>query len=452
MRTPDEKKKKIFDKIFTDLHSMADGELLLDACMSFNPEALKRMPLRYKLIALGFAMDNVTLDKVQNKLLENNCPRLYSRSFREAMLIVAFQNHLSYRQWQELCEQCEDIIVPESRYFRENKITYAELERYVTENSESAATDLKTKQLTQQLERAIVSAGSDIEQLRRVLETNAADFSDVREKTRYYFCKYLYYWINQRIEAYFTACRTGRDYDLALSNLLCLRCTTYLRDHKTLPEDEKRKVIREAVISTGAVFDEFNNFFFEYASLSWVNILLETYADVSDIPGPLKKKLAARFKRNRPALKGLPDDEVISKHIELEEQEADEAGDKLYNRNRNGENALRKFIKGSLDIDRTVLICFLMFFAADPKLSPDRRITPDRLNDILVKCGYPMLHKADDFDRFVMDFFKSKDPEMFIYDIVVEMAHRSEDSFLYQIYAGATQHSEKMDEFSRLDD
>ena len=40
------------------------------------------------------------------------------------------------------------------------------------------------------------------------MNENQKQFSEVREKARYYFCKYLYFYIEERCENYYDKCRT----------------------------------------------------------------------------------------------------------------------------------------------------------------------------------------------------------------------------------------------------
>ena len=98
----------IFNQLVDDMHAMAPSDDLLDACMSLNESAIRRVPLRYRIIALGF-VKGFTLDELNEKLVQNGCPKLYSRNFWEATLIFAFLHRCSYDQWRQLQAQCVDL-------------------------------------------------------------------------------------------------------------------------------------------------------------------------------------------------------------------------------------------------------------------------------------------------------------------------------------------------------
>ena len=230
---------KIFDKMIADMCEISE-EGLLDACMTMNTEVVRYVPLRYRIIALGF-VKKLSLEELNDKLAEQGCPRLYSRSFWEAVLIFAFKNRYSYSQWKELQARCRDLYAggQEKRWFTGKKITYAELEQYVCENSGQQGDTLETEMRTRYLEEEIQHLDSGIDSLRAFLAANIQSFSDVREKTRYYFCKYLYYWLNRRIVNYFKACRRGFGIDEALSDLLCIKAVTALRRNLTMDDSKK---------------------------------------------------------------------------------------------------------------------------------------------------------------------------------------------------------------------
>jgi len=177
----------------------------------------------------------------------------------------------------------------DSGWFRNKKITFGELEKYVLENSEMRDAVPVTELQTRIIENKLTALDSDVAALRAFLLSNIAVFSTVREKTRYYFCKYLYYYLNGKIEAYFRAYRKGHNVEDALSGLLPLKIVTTLRRNPSMPEEEKRKRIQESAISSGAIFDEFNYFYFGYISIDWVEILMECYQSVAEIPAIHKR-------------------------------------------------------------------------------------------------------------------------------------------------------------------
>lgn len=440
---------RIFGDMIDDMCNPALDGAMLDSCMSLSEEAIRYVPLRYRIIALGF-VKKFSLNELNEKLEQQGCPRLYSRNFWEATIIFAFLHGYSYADWKRIQAQCGDIYaeMDDSAWFRDKKITYGELERYVLENSENHGDVLATEMRTRFLERGLGSVGDSVEALREFLTANIHSFSAVREKTRYYFCKYLYYYLNRRIENYLAACRKGRGIDEALSDLLSLKAVTTLRRNPRMPEAEKRAKIRESAISCGEIFDEFNYFYFGYVSIDWAEILMECYESVRDIPAAQKKNLAAVFRRNHPEWKKCADDDVIARRIREMEQEEDEAyaleGNRGYGKNRAGEHALYKFIQGALDIDRTVLICFLLFFASDAQMPELHRLTPDRLQEILTRCGYPRLDMENDFDWFAAEFLESRHPLDFLMEVMVGYAKQNENSFLYHVYGSSTHYEDEL--------
>ena len=334
-----------------------------------------------------------------------------------------------------------------SSWFRERRITYAELERYVRDNSDMQGDMMATETQTRYLEDAIKHLGN-VEDLKTFLTSNIRSFSAVREKTRYYFCKYLYYWLNRRIDNYFDACRRGQGIDEALSELLCLKVVTALRRNLTMPEEKKRALIRESAISCGEIFDAFNYFYFGYVAIDWVEALIECYDRVEDIPATHRRSLAEAFRKGHADWKKLEDGAVIRLALQEIEDRNDIAfsrdGARGYGRKRDGENALYKFIQGSRDIDRTVLICFLLFFASDGEMPDSHRLTESRLQNILVQCGYPMLNLEDDFDWFAAEFLESPQPKAFLTDVMLGYAKSHENSFLYHVYGNAVQYQEEL--------
>lgn len=445
-------KHKIFEQMMQGILSGALGIQALEDCMSFRPEVIKNISLRYRLIALGF-VKKMSLEELNEKLTEQGCPRLYSRNFWEATLIYAFLNGLSYEEWKQVLGECGELY-RSSRgggYFQQKKITYGELERYIAENSIWEGQHMGTAMVTRKLEEGLADASS-VADLKRFLSANLHSFSAVREKSRYYFCKYLYYYLNRRIENYFDACRKGMGVEQALSELLSLKVVTVLRRKKTMPEEEKRALIRESAISCGEIFDEFNYFYFEYVSIDWVEILMEYYGDAQAVPEAQKKRLAEVFRKNRPDWKKLEDGAVIqAKMKELEDEEerlqevyARDSKTKGYGKNRSGELAVYKYIQGSLDLERTTLICFLLFFASDADMPEEHRLTEERLNQVLRQSGFSALQKDSDFDGFVEEFLASPYPKDLLMEEVTAYAKHQENSFLYHIYGNSVNYEEEI--------
>ena len=443
---------RIFEEMMQGILSGTLGSQALDDCMSFRPEVIKNISVRYRVIALGF-VKKMSLEELNEKLTEQGCPKLYSRNFWEATLIYAFLHGLSYQEWKQVLEECGDLrqTGQSGGYFQEKKITYGELERYVSENSTQEGQVMGTAMVTRRMEKGLADASS-VTDLKRFLKANLHSFSAVREKSRYYFCKYLYYYLNRRIENYFSACRKGTGVEQALSELLCLKVVTVLRRKKTMPEEEKRALIRESAISCGELFDEFNYFYFEYVSIDWVEILMEYYGEAQAVPAAQKKRLAEVFRKNRPDWKKLDDDAVIRARMkEMEDEEerlqeiyARDSKTRGYGKNRAGELAVYKYIQGTLDLERTTLICFLLFFASDADMPPEHRLTAERLNQILQQSGFSALQEDGDFDGFVAEFLESPYPKDLLMDEVVTYAKHQENSFLYHIYGNSVNYEEEI--------
>jgi len=438
--------QKIYSRMVDDMHRLEPTVDVLEACMSLNESAIRWIPLRYRIIALGF-VKGFTLDELNAKLEQHGCPRLYSRNFWEATLIFAFLHGNSYDQWQQFQAQCAELYgrMEADSWFSGAKINYDELERYVLAGSEEQGDLLATQTHTRYLEHALMASEGGVEALKAFLSANLQSFSVVRERTRYYFCKYLYYYLNRRIENYFDACRKGRGVETALSEMLSLKVVTQLRRKQRMPEAEKRALIRESDISCGEIFDAFNYFFFGYVSTDWVQILMECYERIEDIPARQQQAIARVLRKDQPELGALPDIEAIRQGIRNLETQEDAAysteGSRGYQKNRSGEHALRKYIQGVLDIDRPVLICFLLFLASDAQMPEAHRLTVPRLNEILSRCGYPVLNLEDDFDWFVVEFLESRRPLDFLDEVIVGYARQHENSFLYRIY-GNSVHNE----------
>ena len=439
---------RVYDRMIKDLQSRSGQDGYLDTCASFDMEAIQYVPLRYRIIGQGF-VERLTLDQLNEKLASEGCPGLYSRSFWEATLIFAFLHGLSYQEWKEIQKQCSGIyaLVGGSAWFQESKITLNQLENYVQENSSPEGKILVTESQTQYLEMALRQVG-DAQDLQRFLLANIQSFSSVREKTRYYFCKYLTYWINRRVERYFTACVRNQGIDDALSELLCLKVVTALRRKKTMPVEEKRALIQGSFISCSEIFNSFNSFFFEYVSTDWVESLLTCYEGIREFPPRHKAAIAGVLRTAHPDWKEKTDDALIKRAIREREAALERAGSRnrthSVGKNREGENAVYRYIRGSLDIDRTVLICFLLFFASDAKMPDAHKLNLDRLQHILAQCGYPRLDIEKDFDWFVAEYLESPEPRAFLNEIMQDYADAHQNSFLYHVYGDAVKYEEEL--------
>ena len=304
-------KESVFDTLMNHLMGETDGDKMLEECMTFDVKKTKKIPMRYRMIALGF-VKGLSLEEVNAKLEEKGCDRLYARNFWEAGLVYAFLNGLTYQEWRKLEEDCRDIrrkAGDKSRYFTEAKITFRDVEDYVRDCSDEENGQLVTRHLTMLIERQIADIHGGEEAFRRFLSENTGLFSQVREKARYYFCKYLYGYLQDKAEQYIRALETGRGTEDALSELMAFKNVTKLKKKKRTPQ-EVRELLRESGISSGEIFDAFNYFYFEYVSINWVEVLLEYYSagDILLLPARQKKELADALRGIDASLAGLGDE------------------------------------------------------------------------------------------------------------------------------------------------
>ena len=91
-------------------------------------------------------------------------------------------------------------------------------------------------------------------------------------------------------------------------------------------------------------------------------------------------------------------------------------------------------MKGGLDIDRTTFICFLLFFAHGTKLPPEEVMVKERLNHMLLECGFPALDEKQDFDSFVLHYMDADNPEDYLIEEVMRYAQIEQNSYLYKTF------------------
>ena len=437
-----------FDTIVSEILQDADAPQMLqeslDAARAADPDRAEKIPLRYRLIAMGF-LRKTSPEDLSELLKKHGCPALYARSLWEASLIYAFLHGLSYSRWQRLRDICEEFRKEqeiEDRYFQNASVSLPELKSYIEENSADCATSYATAKLTRFVEDRLAETPEDEDAFRQFLVNNATAFSPVREKTRYYFCKYLYYMLRTRIDRYLEQLERGADAEDAFADLVVFKGLSPLK-RKKHSADEARAFLSETDISCGEVFDAFNYYFFDYVSADWMQILLDYYGNINALPASAKKALAEHLRAYDPKLYGGLDTAAVLKlcgeKLEADENALDEiyslSGDSRgYQRNRVGENAIRKYIKGSLDIDRTTLICFLLFFGSEAELSEDDAITKERLTDILLECGFAGLREDDPFDDFVTRYLQAEDPVDCLMQEATNFALEEKNFYLYRVY------------------
>ena len=89
------KKSDIFENLV--MNFSIDTEELSKA----DEKKRKAVPTRLEILAEGLAA-RWSLEQINQKLEENECEKLYARSFYEACLIYAFEHRMDYEEWKEL--------------------------------------------------------------------------------------------------------------------------------------------------------------------------------------------------------------------------------------------------------------------------------------------------------------------------------------------------------------
>ena len=442
----EEKRQKeessVYEAMLEQLWNTYVGTDIIEKALSPDDLEKQSFPKRYRLIALGF-LKKQSLEELNDNLINNGCQPLYSRSSFEATLIYAFANQLSYQKWKKIataCEKAQDYwrknweFAPE--FFQGKQITFGELEKYVLNYSQINGESLITRQLTRVLNDELCALGNDGMQFFQFYISNLKNFSDVREKTRYYFCKYLYYYLLKKINRYKKVVGNNIPNQEQLMTLLPLKAESKLRRRKTDPKD-LLDILRESAISPAALFEEFNYYFFEYVSLDWVELMLENVTDINDLKKSEIEKIAAYLRANvsKKKIKDImesSDKDLVEKYIyKLQKEEPD------VTISRKGENAIRKYLRGELDIDRTTLICFLLFLGSEETNRNKIKISQERLNEILDECGFSMLRRKEAFDAFVLKYLESNDPVSFLMEEMDEYLKRGETFFIHEVYAGS---------------
>ena len=441
-----EKNTTVFDRLMAELMSDVGGSEMLEEGMSLDPDRVGDVYLRYRLIDLGF-LQKLSLDEVNGLLRKNGCAVLYARSFWEASLIFAFSHGYSYKEWKRLrdiCSQFREEQEIEDRYFNNRAISVGDIKRYLDENSTEQQGALMTRHLTRVVDERIRGTQDGDEEFQTFLHDNIEAFTPVREKARYYFCKYLYYMLVTKINEYADTLAMSFPAEDLLDDLGKLFKGISVLKRKQHSPEEAREYLLQAVLSPGGIFDEFNQFYFDYVSNDWMTILIDDYGSVDSIPEEERHMMAEHLRNYDPVrYKDLSDEDAIAVLQEEEERKEaeldaayslDGSGNRGYQRNRVGENTIRKYIKGVLDIDRTTLICFLLFFGSGADLRPEDRITPERLTEILLECGFPGLREEDDFDCFVLQFLESEDPVGYLMEEASFHAQEEKQFYLYRVY------------------
>ncbi len=457
----DMKKDRSFEKIIMDFEVGFDDYL----------------PKRLEVLAEGFAKQ-WDAKTVNEKLLAGECEALYARSYFEASLIYAYNHKISYGEWKELFEQCQkqyDEANAENNPFFGGKITLKQLQKYIEDESGQA---LQTVYLTRMMEESLEKQ-VDADGFQFFMQNNMSNFSSVREKARYYFCKYLYYYIREKCNAYYESCEIsekqrlkyggsllaeerGMQEKFALEELTFLKPLTKLKKEADkvksgMTVEEKREYLENASLTPGGIFDEFNYYYFGYISTDWLEVLFELYGEFNEWPHQTKLKVAHSLglcpmktdpQSEEKALQELEQmaKEQKEKELALDEEHVrdPEMKKKLYQRGRAGEDYFRDFILGKKDINRSTLISFLLFVNDRMDLDEDNKITIPRLNRILMNCGFPQLRPGHGFDMFVIRFLRSADPMEIVEEEVEKQVVQGNDFYLYRVYKDAYCHQSEL--------
>lgn len=486
-----------------------------------KPEAKEseNIPKRIEILKTAFE-ERWNLEKVNSELERNFCEKLYARNRYEAGMIYAFENGLSYREWKRLydtyrepkkLEQRETMQDNESGlYERQDKEIYdskeqkneqygigiwggreinlKQIKEYIEKNSqkETMQTGILTSQMESELKK--VGAAGGFTNFQEFMDKNRKNFSPVREKTRYYFCKYLYFYIEERCQRYYARCEEKeraiqeekekqileycrRQEKNALTELDMLKNISVLKEEadklkSKVNLSERKGYLEKAGLSYRIIFDRFNYFYFDFITLERIEYLLEChwriFEQTKENEKSTEQNLIEQTKREQEKLKvahilgyckenPTPKQkekaflklEKLKEHFDNKEEKLD----KLYSLDlensgrqmgRSGETYFRDFITGKRDMDRDTFITFLLFVDGTTFLQVKNRITLPRLNRILMNCGFTQLEPSErEFDKFIRKYLIEKNREekmKLLCKAAQEAVERGEDFCLYKIY------------------
>ncbi len=448
----------------------------------WSVELFENQNRRMEIIKKGFA-EELSTDAVNELLTANYCEALYARNIYEAALIYAFDHKKTYKEWQAMIKQCQKLYNP-GRQTSGTVMPLADLRKYVEEGSINEDSGTNTAFITKEMQ-AELSQTTDEESFISFLLNNIENFSSVREKARYYFLKYILYYVDEKIEAYLKACQRVDQIRLQKGGILteeekniektAVEELSFLKPLKPLQRsadtakmttknymtlEEKKKWLSETSLTPGGIYEAMNYYYFGYISMEWLDLCVEMYPYFEDWPRTTKKKIAEGLgfitDETTPEQEAIILDE-LEERIEQNELDKEETlnriyakdgdtqeRDELYAEGRKASNAFRDFILGKTDINRRTLIMFLLFINANTDLEKERSITTPRLNDILINCGFSQLRPDREFDRFVITYMRSEDPLGVFEDMMEERIKKTEESVLYNIYEAAYNHQKEL--------
>ena len=473
--------QSLLDALIEDyMNAGMDDQSMLDICFSRNQAQLTALPPRYALIALGF-IKRQTVQDVNENLRQNGFAVLYPRNLYELSIIYALNNGMSYEQWRSIASSLSDykeiISGKKDELISNESITTANLREFVEANSTLEDGVLKTQSFTTILARSMDTLDTTGYTLDDLIKENISRFSTVREKTRYYVCKYLLYFLDTRKHRYLRALKTGVDIPYALSELASVIKSKTIATRTTLSVEESDKVIEEAAISMNSVFQAYQEYYFGFGQMDWMEILLESSNDLDSMDDTEKRnfviKIREYYDKQKPnPVNHLSDTDAFEwfkaelKRNELKKDKEDQdkaASKKQDQKGRSGETFFRNVLKGNVDLDRSTLIGMLVFLGNSSLVPEEHIITLDRMNDILRKCGYAELTPSDPqdtsshfpfkaestpntpatIDDFFIQFIQSYDKESELFTAAEALAQNGKDFYLYKSYLNSKSAEER---------
>lgn len=302
-----------------------------------------------------------------------------------------------------------------------------------------------TGKLTMRMVQALTCMQDD-QLLAAFMQENILNFSGSRERARYYFVKYLCDYLTCQTELAAKAKAEHRD----LSDILPL-----FKGTNRLPAMSPEALVgtlTEAPVSCAALFDRFNMFYFGYVSVDWLEMVMdELDGDLSQLDPAEKAHLASCLRSYYPKWKQMTDDQIIQAKLETDEAEEERldamTAKEFYQTGRSGENSIRSYLQGTLDLDRTSLLFYLLFFGRSlPSTHPDR-LSRSRLDEILSNCGFsPLDEKGQDgLDSFVIGFLTSREPSLYLAQTISDYAARRENFHLFKLYSRSVSHQARLE-------
>ena len=255
------------------------------------------------------------------------------------------------------------------------------------------------------MEEKIARLGNGKEEFRQFLNANIRSFSPVREKTRYYFCKYLYYYLEDKIGQYTQALGKSLPAQEYLAELAVFKGVTQLKRKKRSPR-ETRDFLMEAGISCREIFDDFNYFYFGYVSLDWLDVLMEYYGNLEDLPALQKKKLAQALRHYYPKMESLGDEEILNWQMKrAKKRKRNWMRSTRWTAQTGAISATAPEKTPCANISKARWIwtgppssASFCIFGKSTRLCDSLRVTKERLDEILLECGFSKLMAEHDFD------------------------------------------------------